>query len=51
MSVTIETLLKKLDIVKSQPGCSTGSNWFANGDIISAESPVDGSKLGTRPWK
>ena len=47
MSVSIEALLKKLDIVKSQPGCSTGSNWFANGDVISAESPVDGSKLGT----
>ena len=47
MSENIETLLKKLDITESQLGCSTGSNWFANGDEITAESPVDGSNLGT----
>ena len=47
MSENIETLLKKLDITKNQLGCSTGSRWFANGDEITAESPVDGSKLGT----
>ena len=46
MSENIETLLKKLDIAESQLGCSTGSNWFANGDEITAESPVDGSNLG-----
>ena len=47
MSENIETLLKKLDITESQLGCSTGSSWFANGDEITAESPVDGSNLGT----
>jgi len=34
MSENIETLLKKLDITESQLGCSTGSNWFANGDKL-----------------
>ena len=47
MSENIETLLKKLDITESQLGCSTGYSWFANGDEITAESPVDGSNLGT----
>jgi len=47
MSENIETLLKKLDITESQLGCSTGSIWFANGDQITAKSPVNGSNLGT----
>tara|TARA_B110000261_G_scaffold46228_1_gene54166 strand:- start:929 stop:2467 length:1539 start_codon:yes stop_codon:yes gene_type:complete len=47
MSENIETLLKKLDITENQLGCSTGSSWFANGDEITAKSPVDGSDLGT----
>ena len=47
MSEPINNILKKLNITQDQLGCSTGSEWFANGNKIEAQTPVDGSHLGT----
>ena len=43
----ISKILKELNILNHNEGCSTGSNWFANGRKNISYSPVDGKKL----WK
>lgn len=43
----ITEALEKLGVKATNLGTSTGSNWFANGTIISSYSPVDGALIGT----
>ncbi|WP_374540782.1 aldehyde dehydrogenase family protein [Flavobacterium sp.] len=42
----IAEALKQLGVKDINPGSSTGSNWFANGEIIESYSPVDGQLIG-----
>lgn len=42
----MEKVLKALGIKDINDGCSTGQNWFANGDVIESYSPVDGKLIG-----
>lgn len=42
----IEKTLKTLGVKNTNPGTSTGSNNFSNGDTISSYSPVDGKLIG-----
>ncbi len=49
----MQDVLKALGIKEVNDGCSTGSTWFANGDVLESYSPVDGKliakvKTGTR---
>jgi len=49
----MQDVLKALGIKEVNDGCSTGSTWFANGEIIESYSPVDGKliakiKTGTK---
>ncbi|MDZ4665291.1 MAG: aldehyde dehydrogenase family protein [Bacteroidota bacterium] len=49
----MQDVLKALGIKEVNEGCSTGSTWFANGDVIESISPVDGKliakvKTGTK---
>jgi len=49
----MQDVLKALGIKEVNDGCSTGSTWFANGDVMESYSPVDGKliakvKTGTR---
>lgn len=37
----------KLQLNDTHAGCSTGGDWFANGENIQSFSPVDGSLIGT----
>lgn len=39
--------LKELGILATNLGSSTGQNWFATGDDITSESPVDGKTIAT----
>ncbi len=41
----INSILQNLDILNHEKGCSTGSNWFANGRNFISYSPVDGNKI------
>ncbi len=41
----MQDVLKALGIKEVNEGCSTGSTWFANGDIIESYSPVDGKLI------
>ena len=41
----ISKILKELNILNLNKGCSTGSNWFANGRENISYSPVDGKKI------
>ena len=41
----ISKILKELNILNHNEGCSTGSNWFANGRKNISYSPVDGKKI------
>ncbi len=41
----MQDILKSLGLKEINDGCSTGSNWFANGDIIESYSPVDGKLI------
>jgi len=34
--------LQKLHLVELNPGCSTGQDWFAQGQMITSHSPTDG---------
>lgn len=38
----IQDVLKQLGIEETNPGTSTGSEWFGNGEAISSSSPADG---------
>jgi aldehyde dehydrogenase (NAD+) len=41
----MQDVLKALGIKEVNDGCSTGANWFANGDVIESYSPVDGKLI------
>jgi aldehyde dehydrogenase (NAD+) len=41
----MENTLKALGIKEINDGCSTGQNWFANGEILESYSPVDGKLI------
>ncbi|MCZ8285310.1 MAG: aldehyde dehydrogenase family protein, partial [Bacteroidia bacterium] len=41
----MEKVLKALGIKDMNVGCSTGKNYFANGDVIESYSPVDGKLI------
>jgi aldehyde dehydrogenase (NAD+) len=41
----MEKTLKALGLKDINEGCSTGSKWFANGEIIESYSPVDGKLI------
>lgn len=41
----MQDVLKSLGIKEVNEGCSTGSNWLANGEIIESYSPVDGKLI------
>lgn len=41
----MQDILKSLGLKEINDGCSTGSNWFASGDIIESYSPVDGKLI------
>ena len=41
----MEQVLKSLGIKDLNNGCSTGSQFFANGTIIESYSPVDGKLI------
>jgi aldehyde dehydrogenase (NAD+) len=41
----MEKVLKALGIKAVNDGCSTGQNWFSNGDTIESLSPVDGKLI------
>ena len=43
----IQEALEKLGVKEINDGTSTGSDWFANGDIIESYSPVDGQLIGS----
>lgn len=42
----IQNELKNLGVKDLNDGTSTGSNWFASGEIIESYSPVDGKLIG-----
>ncbi len=42
----MQNTLKALGLKEINEGCSTGKNWFANGDILESFSPVDGKLIG-----
>jgi len=42
----MQNVLKALGLKEVNEGCSTGKNWFANGDILESYSPVDGKLIG-----
>ena len=41
----ISKILKELNVLNHNKGCSTGLNWFANGRKKISYSPVDGKKI------
>jgi len=41
----MEKTLKSLGIKDINEGCSTGLNWFANGELMESYSPVDGNLI------
>jgi aldehyde dehydrogenase (NAD+) len=43
----MKNTLKALGIKEINEGCSTGQNWFANGEILESYSPVDGKLIAT----
>ena len=42
----MEKTLKTLGLKETNEGCSTGQNWFSNGEVIESYSPVDGKLIG-----
>ncbi|MEO6303682.1 MAG: aldehyde dehydrogenase family protein [Bacteroidia bacterium] len=42
----MQNTLKALGLKEINEGCSTGKNWFANGEILESYSPVDGKLIG-----
>ncbi len=45
MESMIKKELEKLGIKEENPGTSTGTNWFASGELITSFSPVDGKEI------
>ncbi|WP_224484196.1 L-piperidine-6-carboxylate dehydrogenase [Robertkochia aurantiaca] len=43
----IEKALQSLGVQRENKGSSTGSQWFAGGDMITSYSPVDGEAIGS----
>jgi len=43
----LNNIKNKLNLLDSNPGCSIGNEWFANGENITSFSPVDGSLIGS----
>ncbi|WP_317899028.1 L-piperidine-6-carboxylate dehydrogenase [Aurantibacillus circumpalustris] len=41
----MQKTLKALGLKEINDGCSTGQNWFANGEILESYSPVDGKLI------
>lgn len=41
----MKDVLKRLGIEEMNEGCSTGKNWFSEGEIIESYSPVDGKLI------
>lgn len=41
----MQKTLKSLGIQEINEGCSTGANWFSNGEILESYSPVDGKLI------
>jgi aldehyde dehydrogenase (NAD+) len=41
----MKDVLQRLGIQEMNEGCSTGKNWFSNGEIIESYSPVDGKLI------
>ncbi len=42
----MQKVLKSLGLKEINEGCSTGQNWFSNGESIESYSPVDGKLIG-----
>lgn len=42
----MQSTLKALGLKDINEGCSTGQNWFSNGDLLESYSPVDGKLIG-----
>ena len=42
----MQSTLKALGLKEINEGCSTGQNWFSNGDLLESYSPVDGKLIG-----
>ena len=42
----IQQVLKELGLQDINPGTSTGSHNFSNGELIASYSPVDGKLIG-----
>lgn len=45
VNTDIQKVLKSLGVKELNVGCSTGKNFFANGDVIESYSPVDGKLI------
>jgi aldehyde dehydrogenase (NAD+) len=43
----MQNTLKALGLKELNEGCSTGKNWFSNGELIESYSPVDGKLIAT----
>ncbi|HQQ94775.1 MAG TPA: aldehyde dehydrogenase family protein [Bacteroidia bacterium] len=43
----MKDVLQKLGILDMNQGCSSGQNWFANGQVIESHSPVDGQRIAS----
>ena len=41
----MQNVLRTLGIKEINDGCSTGKNWFANGELLESYSPVDGKLI------
>lgn len=42
----MQSTLKALGLKDINEGCSTGQNWFSNGEVLESYSPVDGKLIG-----
>jgi aldehyde dehydrogenase (NAD+) len=42
----IKLILKSLNILNHEKGCSTGSEWMGSGEELISVSPVDGNEIG-----
>jgi aldehyde dehydrogenase (NAD+) len=41
----MQNVLKALGLKELNDGCSTGQNWFSNGEVLESYSPVDGKLI------
>ncbi len=42
----MQNTLKALGLKDTNEGCSTGADWFSNGEVLESYSPVDGKLIG-----